>query len=44
MNDLSEEMPEKLTEMTNLYEEWAAEIQVVPWDSIQVLYDQKRNN
>jgi arylsulfatase A-like enzyme len=44
MNDLSAEMPEKLKEMTDLYEEWATKIQVVPWDSIQVLYNQKRNN
>lgn len=43
MNDLSKKMPEKLKEMTDQYNEWAAEMHVLPWDSIQMIYKKKKN-
>tara|TARA_R110002049_G_scaffold76250_4_gene196096 strand:- start:15589 stop:17238 length:1650 start_codon:yes stop_codon:yes gene_type:complete len=44
MNDLSQEMPEKLKEMTGQYDEWATQMHVLPWDSIQKIYEIKRTN
>lgn len=41
MNDLSKKMPEKLKEMTDQYNEWAAEMHVLPWDSIQMILKKK---
>lgn len=35
MNDLAEEMPEKRREMAALYEKWARDHQVLPWEEIQ---------
>lgn len=42
MNDLSGELPQKLKEMSQMYEEWAATNRVLPWNMIQKLYKEKR--
>ncbi len=44
MHDLAKKMPEKRKEMIGMYNEWAEEMHVLPWDSIQTLYSQKRKN
>jgi len=43
-NDLSAELPDKVNEMDRMYDEWASTHLVLPWDSVQVLYQRKRES
>jgi arylsulfatase A-like enzyme len=42
IHDLAEVMPEKVSEMSRLYDQWAAEHFVRPWDEILTILRQKR--
>ena len=44
MHNLAETLPEKVTEMAAMYDSWAMENHVLPWNQIQKLYEQKRKN
>jgi len=41
MHDLSDEMPELVHKMNDMYREWAEKNNVLPWDFVQVLYERK---
>ncbi|GAB4107886.1 arylsulfatase [Echinicola sediminis] len=43
LNDLAEAMPEKVSEMAEVWEQWARENQVEPWDKIQGILKTKRH-
>jgi arylsulfatase A-like enzyme len=43
MNDLAAEMPERVQEMSAMYEEWAEKNNVLRWDTIQSLYKEMRS-
>jgi arylsulfatase len=44
MHDLSGEMPEMVQRMNDMYSKWAEKNNVLPWDSVQVLYGNKKLN
>ena len=41
MNDLSEQIPDKVQEMSKMYDKWATQNNVLPWNEIQKIYDNK---
>jgi arylsulfatase A-like enzyme len=43
MHDLSANMPKKVKEMSDTYNDWAEKNNVLPWD-VQALYKKKRSN
>lgn len=44
MHDLSAAMPEKVKEMSDMYNAWAEKNNVLPWSTIQELYNKKRSD
>ena len=42
MYDLSQELPEKVTELSEMYDEWAATNHVLPWNEILKLRELKK--
>jgi len=43
MHNLALQQPEKVNEMATMYDNWASENHVLPWNKIQELYRDKRN-
>ncbi|WP_163326059.1 arylsulfatase [Draconibacterium mangrovi] len=44
MNDLAQSMPDKVAEMDKMYSEWASKNNVLPWNEIRKMYQEKRKN
>jgi arylsulfatase len=41
MNDLAEKLPEKVNEMSRMYKEWAEKNNILPWQTVTKLYENK---
>jgi arylsulfatase len=41
LNDLAEEQPRKVSQLAKLYEQWAKQCHVLPWDDLKDLYTPK---
>ena len=41
MNDLTEQMPEKVKKMSKMYDDWAAKNSILTWNEIRKLHDEK---
>jgi len=42
MNDLAASMPEKVAEMKALYEKWAENKKVIPWEEVRQIIQAKK--
>ena len=43
LHDISEHFPEIVSDLSTLYEAWAARCQVMPWSDVLSLREQKQN-
>lgn len=44
MNDLASTMPDKVQELSQLYDDWAKENNILPWHTVEDLYDSKKES